>query len=131
MLNMKLDWNTCTDVTMLCYLIKQLWTFYWVNLMWYLLNLTVFIEVKLRSILSISVNISPYLLIKNSVIIYYYPWYINRCGLECGLTSAFPNFQRNQSRSDLHLQPDLRTTLCAVFINSSIYTLWSLLCFIV
>ena len=56
--------------------IIQLWTFYSVNMVWYLLNLTVMNEAERRSILSNSVNIRPYLLSKMSITVLLYSWKI-------------------------------------------------------
>ena len=53
-------------------IIIQLWTFYSVNMVWYLLNLTVLTEAEPRSILSNSVNIRPYLLSKMSITVFLY-----------------------------------------------------------
>ena len=50
----------------------QLWTFHSVNMVWYLLNLTVLTEAEPRSILSNSVNIIPYLLSKMSITVLLY-----------------------------------------------------------
>ena len=50
----------------------QLWTFYSVNMVWYLLNFTVLTEAEPRSILSNSVNIRPYLLSKMSITVLLY-----------------------------------------------------------
>ena len=54
------------------YNIIQLWIFYSVNMVWYLLNLTVLTEAEPRSILSNSVNIIPYLLSKMSILVLLY-----------------------------------------------------------
>ena len=50
----------------------QLWTFYSVNMVWYLLNLKVLTEAEPRSILSNSVNIRPYLLSNMSITVLLY-----------------------------------------------------------
>ena len=50
----------------------QLWTFYSVYMVWYLLNLTVLTSAPPRSILSNSVNIRPYLLSKMSITVLLY-----------------------------------------------------------
>ena len=52
--------------------IIQLWTFYSVNMVWYLMNLTVLTEAEPRSILSNLVNIRPYLLSKKSITVLLY-----------------------------------------------------------
>ena len=63
--------NFAKYVSALCHNI-QLWTFYSVNMVWYLLNLTVLTEAEPRSILSNSVNIRPYLLSKMSITVLLY-----------------------------------------------------------
>ena len=66
-----IDWNTCNAHKWFNYIIKQLWTFYSVNMVWYLMNLKVLTSAAPRSILSNSVNIRPYLLSKKSIIVYH------------------------------------------------------------
>ena len=61
-------WHVCS----LTLYIVQLWTFYSVTMVWYLLNLTVLTKAEPGSILSNSVNIRPYLLSKMSIIVLLY-----------------------------------------------------------